>query len=89
MGLATGDIDNDGYVDLYITALGPNHLLRNNRNGTFSDITARSHSDDRRWSTSATFFDYDNDGRLDLFVTNYVRFAPDHEACVLSGGVGA
>ena len=77
MGLATGDIDNDGYVDLYITALGPNHLLRNNRNGTFSDITARSHSDDPRWGTSATFFDYDNDGRLDLFVTNYVRFAPD------------
>jgi enediyne biosynthesis protein E4 len=77
MGVAAGDIDNDGWVDLYVTALGSNHMLRNNGDGTFSDVTAKTRTDDPRWSTSATFFDYDNDGRLDLYVTNYVRFAPE------------
>ena len=77
MGVAAGDIDNDGWVDLYVTALGPNHMLRNNGDGTFSDVTAKTRTDDSRWSTSATFFDYDNDGRLDLYVANYVRFAPE------------
>ena len=77
MGVAAGDIDNDGWVDLYVTALGSNHMLRNNGDGTFSDVTAKTRTDDPRWSTSATFFDYDNDGRLDLYVTNYVRYAPE------------
>jgi hypothetical protein len=77
MGVATGDFDNDGWVDLYVTALGPNHLLRNNGDGTFSDVTAKTRTDDPRWSTSATFFDYDNDGWLDLYVANYVRFSAD------------
>jgi len=74
MGAATGDFNNDGWIDLYITALGSNRLFRNNGNGTFTDVTARSGTDDPRWSTSAAFFDYDGDGWLDLFVVNYVDF---------------
>src|SRR5688572_24980940 len=74
MGAATGDIDNDGWVDFYVTALGANRMLRNNGDGTFADVTARSGTEDRRWSTSATFFDYDRDGWLDLFVVHYVNF---------------
>jgi len=77
MGAATGDFDNDGWVDLYVTYLGSNRLWRNNRDGTFSDVTARTGTDDSRWSTSATFFDYDGDGWLDLYVANYVDFGPD------------
>jgi len=74
MGAAAGDFDNDGWVDLYVTALGANHLFRNNHDGTFTDVTEASHSDDPRWSVSATFFDYDRDGWLDLYVANYVHF---------------
>jgi hypothetical protein len=86
MGAATGDIDNDGWVDLYVTALGANRMLRNNGNGTFSDVTARTGTDDPRWSTSATFFDYDRDGWLDLFVANYVQYAPDMKRACFSAG---
>jgi hypothetical protein len=74
MGAATGDFDNDGWIDLYVTYLGSNRLLRNRGDGTFADVTAPSGADDPRWSVSATFFDYDRDGWLDLFVTNYVDF---------------
>jgi hypothetical protein len=74
MGAATGDFDNDGWVDLYLTSLGANHLFRNDGDGTFTDVTARAGVDDTRWSTSAVFFDYDRDGWLDLFVANYVDF---------------
>ncbi len=76
MGVAVGDYDNDGDPDLYITSYGPNHLYRNNGNGTFTDVTARAGEglDDPRWSTSASFTDYDADGDLDLFVANYVDF---------------
>jgi hypothetical protein len=74
MGVASGDFDNDGLVDLYITSLGPNQLLKNLGNGTFLDVTSVAGVDDPHWSSSATFFDYDRDGYLDLFVTNYVDF---------------
>ena len=86
MGAATGDYDNDGWVDLYVTNLGSNQLLRNNGNGTFTDVTAKSGTDDPRWSTSATFFDYDRDGWLDLFVANYVDFSPSMKRRCFSAG---
>ncbi len=75
MGAATGDIDNDGRIDLYLTNYGPNRMYRNNGDGTFSDVTDRSGTGDPRWSVSATFFDLDRDGWLDLYVTNYVDYS--------------
>jgi hypothetical protein len=76
MGAAVGDYDGDGDPDVYITNYGPNRLYRNNGDGTFTDVTAKAGEglDDPRWSTSATFSDYDSDGDLDLFVANYVDF---------------
>ncbi len=74
MGVATGDYDNDGDVDLYVTNFGPNVLYRNDGRGRFTDVTRLAGVDDDRWSTSAAFVDYDRDGALDLFVLNYVDF---------------
>jgi hypothetical protein len=74
MGVAVGDIDNDGDLDLYLTNVGRNVLFRNDGRGTFTDVTAEARADDPRWGTSAVFFDYDRDGDLDLFVANYVDF---------------
>jgi hypothetical protein len=74
MGVAVGDYDNDGFDDIYVTCLGPNHLLRNTGKGTFVDVTVAAGVTDPRWSTGASFVDYDNDGKLDLFVSNYVDF---------------
>jgi hypothetical protein len=74
MGGAVGDYNNDGWPDLYITALGGNVLYRNNGDGTFTDVTARAGVADGRFSTGAAFGDYDGDGFLDLMVTNYVDF---------------
>jgi hypothetical protein len=74
MGAATGDYDNDGFLDLYLTNFGHNVLYHNAGNGTFDDVTAEAGVDDDRWSTSASFVDYDDDGLLDLFVGNYVDF---------------
>jgi hypothetical protein len=75
MGAATGDFDNDGFEDLYVTGVGGNTLYRNNGDGTFSDVTARAGVAAAGWSTSAGFFDYDNDGRLDLFVARYLEWS--------------
>jgi hypothetical protein len=86
MGAAAGDFNNDGRVDLYVTALGSNQLFRNEGDGTFSDVTAASGTDDPRWSVSATFVDYDNDGWLDLFVANYVNFHADMPRGCFSAG---
>ncbi|HEV8580443.1 MAG TPA: CRTAC1 family protein [Thermoanaerobaculia bacterium] len=75
MGIATGDYDNDGWMDLYLASFGPNQLWHNNGDGTFTDVTAKAGVDDLHWSTGATFADLDRDGWLDLFVLNYVDFS--------------
>jgi hypothetical protein len=87
IGVATGDYDNDGWVDVYLANLGPNHLLRNNGDGSFRDVTAEAGADDRRFSATASFFDYDGDGWLDLFVGNYHRFlVASHTPCFMPSG---
>ncbi len=75
MGCAVGDFDNDGFDDVYITAVGNNHLFRNLGNGKFADVTAKAGVSDPGFSTSAIWFDYDNDGKLDLFVSHYVDWS--------------
>jgi enediyne biosynthesis protein E4 len=74
MGVAVGDYDNDGYPDLYVTALGHNTLYHNNRNGTFSDVTEAAGVGGSGWSAGAMFIDYDRDGLLDLFVSRYLNW---------------
>jgi enediyne biosynthesis protein E4 len=82
IGVAAGDFTNDGCVDLYLTNLGPNTLLRNNCDGTFADVSRHSRTDDPSWSVSASFLDYDRDGWLDLFVGNYLNWqVASHAPC--------
>ena len=84
MGIAVGDFDNDGFVDVFITHFGaPNQLFHNNGDGTFADVTKRAGvGGDGHWGASATFFDYDRDGYLDLYVTNYVDYSvADNKKC--------
>jgi hypothetical protein len=87
MGIAVGDYNNDGFPDILITSVGQNRLFRNTGKGTFIDVTKRSGLGNRQaFSTSALWFDYDRDGRLDLFVCNYVKWSPDHDVfCSLDG----
>lgn len=72
MGVAVGDIDNDGDVDVYVTNDGPDALYGNNGDGTFTNITQSAGIDNPVWGCSATFLDYDLDGFLDIYVANYV-----------------
>ena len=76
MAVAVGDFDNDGRVDLFFTGVGGNHLLRNKGEGRFEDITlsAGVGGDPQGWSTAAAWLDIDNDGDLDLYVANYVKW---------------
>jgi hypothetical protein len=75
LGVAVADYDGDGYEDLYVTALGPNHLFHNNGNGTFTDVTKKAGVSESRFSTSAAWLDYDHDGQLDLYVCSYCRWS--------------
>ncbi len=74
MGVATGDYNNDGHVDVYVTNFGRNILYRNNGDGTFTDVTEKAGVGGGGWSSSACFVDYDNDGWLDLIVTRYMQW---------------
>jgi hypothetical protein len=89
MGVATGDFDNDGWVDLYLTKFdAANQLLRNNGDGTFTDVAKASGTDHRSWSVSASFVDIDRDGWLDLYVTNYLRYSlASNPRCYNASGV--
>ena len=86
MGGAAADFDNDGHVDVYLTALGPNRLLQGRGDGTFVDVTTAAGVGDPGFSTAALWFDYDKDGHLDLFVGNYVAWSPGTDLfCSLVG----
>jgi hypothetical protein len=75
MGAAAGDFNGDGWMDLYVTNYGRNRLFQNNGNGTFTNITDKAGVAAPNWSTCSTWFDYDNDGKLDLFVSSFVRYS--------------
>ncbi|HTZ82139.1 MAG TPA: CRTAC1 family protein [Candidatus Acidoferrales bacterium] len=87
MGVAVGDYNNDGWPDILITCVGQNRLFHNTGRGTFVDVTQSSGLGKREgFSTSAVWFDYDRDGRLDLFVCNYVKWSPERDVfCSLDG----
>jgi enediyne biosynthesis protein E4 len=86
MGACAADYDNDGWTDLYITGVRSNKLYRNNRTGGFVDVTATSRAGGAAlWSSSCAFADVDNDGDVDLFVTNYVDFTPENNKFCSSG----
>jgi hypothetical protein len=85
MGVAVGDIDNDGDLDLFVTNYGPDTLYRNDGDGTFTDVTVEAGVGDPRWGASAGFFDYDADGFLDLFVSNYLEYDPALRAADTAG----
>jgi len=88
-GVAVGDFDNDGHPDIYVCQYGKNVLYHNRGDGTFVDVTQRAHVDGMEFKepfhTGAVWFDYDRDGRLDLFVSGYVRFAQGPRYCKLDG----
>jgi hypothetical protein len=73
-GAVVGDLDNDGWPDIYVTNYGKNRLYHNNHDGTFTDVAEKAGVTLGGWSTGATFGDYDGDGRLDLFVAGYLQY---------------
>ncbi|MDQ6676194.1 MAG: CRTAC1 family protein [Acidobacteriota bacterium] len=86
MGVAVADYDNDGRPDVYITALGGDHLFHNEGGGHFRDVTAASGISNVSFGTSAAWFDYDRDGKADLFVANYIQWTPQTDLwCSLDG----
>ena len=86
MGVAVGDVDNDGRPDIFVTGVGRNYLFHNNRNGTFTECAARCGVLGGGWGTSAAFVDYDKDGHLDLVVCHYVPWTPATDITFLING---
>jgi enediyne biosynthesis protein E4 len=87
LGVAVGDYDDDGFDDIFVSALGQSHLFHNNGNGTFTDVTkAAGMLGPNEFSTSAAWVDYDRDGKLDLVVANYVQWTEQTDLnCTLDG----
>src|SRR5205085_11629802 len=86
MGACSADYDNDGHPDLYVTGVESNKLYHNNGNGTFTDVTAAAGiGGNGLWSSSCAFADIDNDGFVDLYVTNYVDFSADNNKYCSAG----
>ena len=82
MGCAVGDVDNDGFPDLYVTNVGANVLYRNRGDGSFEDVTASAGVGDEAWGVSAGFCDLDRDGDLDLYLVNYLLFSTEMQAAL-------
>jgi hypothetical protein len=86
-GVAVGDYDNDGFDDIFVSALGQSHLFHNNGNGTFTDVTKLAGMwGPSEFSTSAAWVDYDRDGKLDLVVANYVQWTEQGDLCCTLDG---
>jgi hypothetical protein len=86
MGVTIGDFDNDGRDDVYITALEGDRLFHNEGGGRFRDVTAEAGIHNANFGTSAAWLDYDQDGKLDLFVANYVQWSPEKDLyCSMDG----
>lgn len=77
MGVAAGDYDNDGHVDLFVSGVRENQLYRNRGDGTFEDVTRKAGIQGGVWAITGGWFDFDNDGLLDLFVANYLNWSPE------------
>ncbi|HLK04070.1 MAG TPA: CRTAC1 family protein [Candidatus Acidoferrum sp.] len=92
MGVAVGDFDNDGWPDIFIASVTRNHLYHNNGDGTFTDVTDKAgvgspmYKGKKMWSAAAGWLDYNNDGKLDLFVSNYCVWEVNKDPVCLSGG---
>ncbi|HKW63185.1 MAG TPA: CRTAC1 family protein [Candidatus Acidoferrum sp.] len=92
MGVAIGDFDSDGWQDIYVASVTKNHLYRNNGDGTFTDITDKAgvgapmYKGRKMWSAAAGWVDYNNDGKLDLFVSNYCKWEVNKDPVCLGGG---
>ncbi|RKU34809.1 hypothetical protein C6495_06710 [Candidatus Poribacteria bacterium] len=76
VGATTGDYDNDGDIDIYVTNFGTNVFYRNNGDATFTDIAQAANVADTKWGTSCAFAELDNDGFLELYITNYADYSP-------------
>jgi hypothetical protein len=87
MGVAVGDFDNDGWVDVYVSEYGGGRLFRNRGDGTFEDVTRAAGVANPKWGTSCCFVDYDRDGWLDLVVVNYVDYDPSRKCGSAHGDV--